>query len=133
MDDDESFVPCYPAPVNTMRLVQLKALGSTATRVSNVAAWYGVLAAYAKYTAGLLENESDLPPHVVKKLTTVFEMLQSVLQLFADVVSTTCYTSHSQTILLHLCIIAYTCCMRLLTETYTDILTSPPLSLSLSI
>ena len=87
MEDEESFVPCYPPPVNTARLVQLKPLGDRATKVTHMAAWYGVLAAYAQYTAELLEDKEELPRQVAKKLTTVYQMLQSVLQLFTDVVS----------------------------------------------
>lgn len=83
MEDGESFVPCYPAPVDTSQLVQTKTL-RTGTEVSNMAAWYGVLAAYAQYTSELLDDA--MPPKAVKKLSTVFEMLKSVLTLFSDVV-----------------------------------------------
>ena len=87
MEDDESFIPCYPAPVDTRTLKVLTSLGNTATKARHIAAWHGVLAAYAEYAKGLIEDETNLPPHLAKKLNTVFEMLQSVLQLFTDVVS----------------------------------------------
>ena len=96
MEDEESFVPCNPAPVNNRLLKELETRGPRATEARHLALTYGVLAAYAEYTEGLLEDVSSLPPHVAKKLTTVFEMLQSVIQLFTDVVSTITNTNKYQ-------------------------------------
>ena len=86
MEDGESFVPC-PAPVDTLRLREYKPLGGSQTEVGHLAAWYGVLAAYAQYGTELLEDDNALLPQAEKKITTVLEMLKSVLHLFSDVVS----------------------------------------------
>ena len=86
MEDRESFVPC-PAPVDTKLLIQYKKLGGSQTEVGNLADWYGVLAAYAQYGTGLLEDDNTLLPQAEKKIITVLEMLGSVLHLFSDVVS----------------------------------------------
>ena len=86
MEDRESFVPC-PAPVDTKYLIQQKRLGGSQTEVRHLAAWYGVLAAYAQYGTGLLEDDNTLIPQAEKKIITVLEMLGSVLHLFSDVVS----------------------------------------------
>ena len=99
MEDEESFVPCNPAPVNNRLLKELETRGPRATEARHLALTYGVLAAYAEYTEGLLEDVSNLPPHVVKKITTVFEMLQSVIQLFTDVVSTITNTNNIKVVL----------------------------------
>ena len=85
--DRESFIPCYPAPINTRVLLENEPRESE-TEVQHVAAWYGVLAEYARYTAALLEDEGSMPPDSEKKVTTVLEMLDSLLTLLTDVVST---------------------------------------------
>jgi hypothetical protein len=85
MEDGESFVPC-PTPVDTKRLIQLKRLGGSQTEVKHLAAWYGVLAAYARYGTGLLEDDDTLLPQAEKNITTALEMLESVLHLFSAVV-----------------------------------------------
>ena len=82
-EDGESFVPCYPAPVDIQKLVELNDLGSNGTTVRNMASWYGVLAAYATYAASLTENSDDSP----RKLLKLLEILEAVLNLFTDVVS----------------------------------------------
>lgn len=94
MEDHESFVPCQPPPVNTLGLQQLISLGAKATQVRHLASWYGVLSTYAEYGAGILETQNDLPLGVAKKLTTVSEMVQSVLTLFTNVVSTIAHYTH---------------------------------------
>ena len=92
MEDRESFVPC-PAPVDTTRLKELLKLGRTQTEVGHLAAWYGVLAAYAQYGTGLLEDNNTLLPQTEKNITTVIKMLEAVLHLFSDVVRS--YVCHS--------------------------------------
>ena len=78
---------CYPAPVAITRLIELKDIGSNGTTVNHFAAWYGVLEAYTRYTAGLLEKGDAMPAPAEIKVTKVFEILQSMLRLFADIVS----------------------------------------------
>ena len=68
-------------------------LGGTHTEVKHLAAWYGVLAAYAQYGTGLLEDNNTLLPQAVENITTVLEMLKSALHLFSDVVRG--YVCHS--------------------------------------
>ena len=95
MEDGESFVPC-PAPVDTLRLREYKQLGGSKTEVGHLADWYGVLAAYAQYGTKLLEdNNNTLHPQAEKNITTVLEMLESVLYLFSDVVRSCIYVCHS--------------------------------------
>ena len=63
------------------------------TTVNNLAPWYGVLAAYTRYTSGLLKEDDEIPLPAMKNLTTVFEMLEAILYLFTEVV---CYYRYNK-------------------------------------
>ena len=56
------------------------------TTVNNLAPWYGVLAAYTRYTSGLLKEDNEIPLPAMKKLTIIFEWLEAILYLFTEVV-----------------------------------------------
>ena len=89
MEDQESFVPCYPPPVDITELTQ-------STRFNNIAAadladWYGVLVAYTNMTLGLLEDE-EMPYTTTEKLRIILKMLTTVLSHFSGVVR---YLNHA--------------------------------------
>lgn len=87
IEDQESFVQCYPAPVNTDEPRKLMAVfGPTTTQAGHLATWHGVLLAYANYTSVLLEDE-EMPDQAIEKLNIIFKMLKAVLTLFSEVVS----------------------------------------------
>ena len=87
IEDQESFVQCHIAPVDTDEPRRLMAVfGSTTTEVHHLATWHGVLLAYANYTSVLLQD-GEMPDKAIKHLNTTFKMLKAVLTLFSQVVS----------------------------------------------
>ena len=81
-EEDQSFVPCFPAPVDTASLRN----GPPIT--SQFVGWYGVLFTYVNHTSVLLQDE-EMPQEVLNELNFTLRIMVPILQLFSKVVSIT--------------------------------------------
>ena len=101
MDDGEPFVHCSDPPVNiAAEKRKMGVYGLTTTTLKHLAAWHGILLAYAKYTYVLLEDEA-MPEKAKIRLSKTMKMLRAVLIILSEVVSLLNTSSPLETNLTH--------------------------------